>query len=57
MTDKIRFAFIALIVFVMAAGDILRELIMSFTTTRDFIRYRVRFIVQDKLRSLWRRAW
>ena len=59
MTDKIRFAFIALIVLVMATGDVLRELIMSFTTSRDFIRYRVRFIVQDKLRALWRRrrAW
>jgi len=56
MTDWIRFAFIAFLVFVMAAGDVLRELMMSFTTTRDFVRYRVRFIVQDKLRSFWRRG-
>ncbi len=56
MLDWIRFAFIAFLVFVMAVGDVLRELMMSFTTTRDFVRYRVRYIVQDKLRSLWRRS-
>jgi hypothetical protein len=53
MTEWIRFAFI---VFVIAVDDVLRELMMSFTTTRDFVRYRVRWIVQDKLRSLWRRG-
>lgn len=56
MLDWIRFAFIAFLVFVMAVGDVLRELMMSFTTTRDFVRYRVRYVVQDKLRSLWRRS-
>jgi hypothetical protein len=56
MTDWIRFTFIAFIVFVMAVEDVLRELMMSFTTTRDFVRYRVRYIVQDKLRSFWRRG-
>ena len=53
MTRWIRFAFI---VFVIAVDDVLHELMMSYTTTRDFIRYRVRWIVQDKLRSLWRRG-
>jgi hypothetical protein len=53
MTEWLRFAFI---VFVIAVDDVLRELMMSFTTTRDFFRYRVRFIVQDKVRSLWRRG-
>jgi hypothetical protein len=53
MTEWIRFAFI---VFVIAVDDVLRELMMSFTTTRDFLRYRVRWIVQDKVRSLWRRG-
>ncbi len=53
MTEWIRFAFI---VFVIAVDDVLRELMMSFTTTRDFLRYRVRWIVQDKMRSLWRRG-
>ena len=56
MLDWIRFAFIAFLVFVMAVGDVLRELMMSLTTTRDFVRYRVRYVVQDKLRSLWRRS-
>jgi hypothetical protein len=56
MTDWIRFTFIALIVFVMAIEDVLREVMMSFTTTRDFVRYRVRYIVQDKLRAVWRRG-
>jgi hypothetical protein len=51
MTTWIRFA---VIVFVIALDDVLRELMMSFTTSRDFLRYRVRWIVQDKLRSLWR---
>jgi hypothetical protein len=53
MTEWIRFAFI---VFVIAVDDVLRELMMSFTTTRDLLRYRIRWIVQDKMRSLWRRG-
>jgi hypothetical protein len=53
MTEWIRFAFI---LFVIAVDDVLRELMMSFTTSRDFLRYRVRWIVQDKVRSLWRRG-
>jgi hypothetical protein len=53
MTTWIRFAFL---VFVIAIDDVLRELMMSFTTSRDFLRYRARWIVQDKLRVLWRRG-
>jgi hypothetical protein len=55
MTDWIRFTLIAFIVCVLAVEDVLRELMMSFRATLDFLRYRVRYIVQDKLRSLWRR--
>jgi hypothetical protein len=49
MITWFRFAFI---VFIIAIDDILRELAMSFTTTRDFIRYRVRWILQDKARTM-----
>jgi hypothetical protein len=49
MMAWLRFAFI---VFVIALDDVLRELVMSFTTTRDFFRYRVRWILQDKARTL-----
>jgi hypothetical protein len=53
MTDWIRFAFI---VFIIAVDDLLRELMLSCTTTGEFLWHRVRYIVQDKLRSLWRRS-
>lgn len=53
MTEWMRFA---LILFVIALDDVLRELMMSFTTSRDFLRYRVRWTVQEKLRSVWRRG-
>jgi hypothetical protein len=52
MRNWIRFVFI---VFILVVDDILRELVMSLTTSRDFLRYHVRWIVQDKLRSLWSR--
>ena len=52
MFDWIRFAFI---VFVVALDDVLQELMTSFTTTRDVLRYRVKSIVQGKLRPVWRR--
>jgi hypothetical protein len=51
LTDWLIFAFI---VFVIALDDVLRELMMSFTTTRDFVRGRLRWIVVEKLQSLWR---
>lgn len=56
MTDWLRFTFIAFIVCVLAVEDVLRELVMSFTATRDFVMYRIRYIVQEKVRSLWRRG-
>ena len=49
MTNWFRFAFIIVVI---AVDDVLRELHMSYTTTRDFIRYRIRWIVQDKARSM-----
>ena len=50
----IRFARFAFIVLVVAVDDVLHELAMSYTTTRDFVRYRIRFIVQEKVQTLWR---
>ena len=44
------------VVLVVAVDDILREVSSSFTSTRDFIRYRIRWIVVEKLRSLRRGA-
>ena len=51
MTNWIRFVFI---VFVIALDDFLHELVASFTASSDFLRYRVMWIVQDKLRSVAR---
>ena len=48
MLTWLRFVFIVCLV---AVDDVLRELMMSFTTSRDFVRYRLRWIVQDKIRS------
>jgi hypothetical protein len=47
----VRFVFIAL---VLSVDEVLNELLMSYTTTRDLVRYRLRWIVQEKLRKLWR---
>lgn len=49
MIGWVRFVFLIVVI---AVDDVLRELAMSFTTTRDFIRYRVRWILQDKARTL-----
>ena len=49
MRNWIRFALIVLVVVV---DDVLRELIMSFTASRDFVRRRVSWTLQDKIRSL-----
>ena len=49
MVAWVRFVFIVLVI---ALDDVLREVAMSFTTTRDFIRYRVRWILQDKARTM-----
>jgi hypothetical protein len=53
VTDWVIFLFV---VFVTAVDDILRELLSSFTAMRDFVRYRLRWIVLEKLRSLRRGA-
>jgi hypothetical protein len=52
MIETMRFA---LIIFVTIVDYIAHETIVSFNTTRDFIRYRVRWIVRDKLRTMWSR--
>ena len=53
MTEWLRLAFIVLII---AIDDIARETVLSFNTTRDFVRYRLKWIVRDKMRTLWRRS-
>jgi hypothetical protein len=53
VTDWVIFLFI---VFVIAVDDILRELLLSFTATGEFIRHRVRWTLIERLRSRWRRA-
>jgi len=50
--EPLRFA---LIIFVTIVDYVAHETIVSFNTTRDFVRYRVRWIVRDKLRSMWTR--
>jgi hypothetical protein len=44
----------AFIILVIALDDVLRELWLSFTTTRDFVLERLRWIVLEKLQSVWR---
>jgi hypothetical protein len=51
MTERLIFLFI---VFVIALDDIVHELWWSFSTTRAFVLDRLRWIVFEKLRSLWR---
>jgi hypothetical protein len=46
----------ALIVAIAAADHVIYETVLSFNTTRDFVRYRLRWIVRDKLRAVWARA-
>jgi hypothetical protein len=53
MIDGLRLVFIVLII---ATDDIVRETVLSFNTTYDFVRYRLRWIVRDKVRTLWRRS-
>ena len=52
--EWIRFAFI---VFIAMIEHLAHETVVSFNTTRDFVRYRLRWVmrdaVRDKLRSLW----
>ena len=51
VTDWFIFAFI---VFVIVLDDVLREMWLSFTATRDFVLERLRWIVLEKLQSVWR---
>jgi hypothetical protein len=48
--EWIRFAVIIVIALV---EQLVYETVLSFNTTRDFVRYRLRWIVRDKLRTLW----
>jgi len=50
MIERLRFA---VIIFVTVVDYVAHETIVSFNTTRDFVRYRVRWIVRDKLRAMW----
>jgi hypothetical protein len=50
MIEWLRFAFIIVIA---ALEHIAYETVLSFNTTRDFVRYRVRWILRDKLKTLW----
>ena len=52
MFEWLRFG---LIVFVTMIDYAVHETILSFNTTRDFVRYRVKWIVREKARSMWRR--
>jgi hypothetical protein len=50
LTEWVKFACIVLIT---AIDHVLHEIAVSFNTTRDFVRYRLKWIVRDKLRTLW----
>jgi hypothetical protein len=50
MIEWMRFA---LIVFLIVIDHVLHEVVLSFNTTRDFVRYRLKWIVRDKLRTMW----
>jgi hypothetical protein len=52
MVDLLRFI---LIMCVIVVDDARRAVVLSFNTTRDLVRYRLKWIVRDKLRTLWRR--
>jgi len=46
------FRFAAIIV-IAALEHIAYETVVSLNTTRDFVRYRVRWILRDKLKTIW----
>ena len=52
MIEWMRFA---IIVCIAATAHLLYELARSFSATRDFIWYRLRWIAREKLRAAWRR--
>jgi len=51
LTDWIIFAFIVVVV---AVDDVLHELRWSISTTRAFVLDRLRWIVVERVRRLWR---
>lgn len=53
MTEWFRFGFILVIA---AADHALYEMRLSYNTTRDFLRYRLQWVVREKFRTLspWR---
>ena len=50
MIELIRFA---LIVCLAALDHIAHEIVLCFNTTSDFVKYRLRWIVWDKIRVMW----
>ena len=52
MIEWLRFA---VIIFVTVVDYVAHETIVSFNTTRDFVRYRLRWILRDKIRTMWAR--
>jgi len=50
MIEWLRFA---LIIVIAALEHIAQETVLSFNTTRDFVRYRVRWILRDKLKTYY----
>ena len=52
MIEWLRFV---IIVCIAATAHVLYELVLSFNTTRDFVWYRLRWIVRDKFRATLRR--
>jgi len=52
--EWIRFAFI---VFIAMIEHLAHETVVSFNTTRDFVRYRLRWILRDAVRDKLRRLW
>ena len=52
--EWIRFAFI---VFIAASEHVAHETVVSFNTTRDFVRYRLRWVVRDVVRDKLRKMW
>ena len=52
--EWIRFSFI---VFIAASEHVAHETVVSFNTTRDFVRYRLRWVVRDVVRDKLRKMW
>lgn len=51
MIDWLRFVFILSVTVI---DDAIRAIVLSFNTTRDLIRYRLKWIVRDKVRVMLR---